>query len=713
MIMKKNILFKLFAVTMAASFAMLSLTACGSDQPESKTTDTLRPESETTDTLEQGDVTTAFGQSQETAAEAENLLAVEEMFTDRDLRGDYDESESIAIALTGSSASCSSSGVTVMGNTVTITKEGVYILSGNLEGMIIIDASDSDKVQLVLKGAQIDNGVNAAIYTREADKLFITLAEGTQNRLSSGNYEKLDGSNIDGTIFSKCDLTVNGSGSLTVEAGQGNGIVTKDDLVVAGGVITVTAGGHGLEGKDSVRIADGQLSITAGKDGIHSKNNDNQEKGYVYAADGNLVIISDGDGISAGHCLQLDGGNFNIAAGGGSDNRTVTVDENGDAVSTKGIKAGSDFVINGGIFTIDAQDDALHADGDLTINGGTLELSTGDDGLHSDETVTVAGGTLNIKDGYEGIEGTNVVISGGEIRMNVTDDGLNAAGGNDRSGFGGFRGGDMFVSSDCTITISGGKLNIRAAGDGIDSNGDLVVSGGEIYISGPESGADGAIDYDGTGQITGGILVAVGASQMAMNFGDTSTQGSILTNVPNCRAGDVVQLKDAQGNVLVTYTAESSFNSVVVSCPQLEQGKTYTVTADSSEIEITLDNLIYGNGMGGFGGPGMNGDFGGPGGRGGMDGNFDGRGGRGGMGGDRFRDEGSEGGRGWQPEVEVPEWPDGGIPQMPDGQMPEFPNGEIPQLPEFPEGGMSQMPEFLEGGIPQMPDGGFGGPGRR
>lgn len=287
--------------------------------------------------------------------------------------------------------------------------------------------------------------------------------------------------------------------------------------------------------------------------------------------------------------------------------------------------------------------------------------------------------------------------------MNVTDDGLNAAGGNDRSGFGGFWGGDMFGSSDCAITVSGGKLDIRASGDGIDSNGDLIVTGGEIYISGPENGSNGALDYNGIGQITGGTLVAVGASQMAMNFGDTSTQGSILTNVSNCRAGDVVQLKDAQGNVLVTYTAESSFNSVVVSCPQLKQGETYTVIAGRSEVKVTLDNLIYGNGMGGFGGPGMNG---GPGGRGGRDGDFDrqggGRGGRdgerGGMDDGRFRDEDRERSQGWQPDGGAPEWPDGEMPEWPDGEMPEWPDGE--------------MPEWPDGEMPQMPDGGFGGPGR-
>lgn len=607
--MKKRTLYKLCSVAAAVALTAFSLSACGSKEQD-----------QAVDTLDQAGVAAVSGQSQSASAAAENLLPVEEMFTDRDLSGEYDTAECIAIELTGSSASCDSNAVVISGSTVTITEEGTYILSGSLEGMIVVEAADTDKVQLVLNGVEIANESNAAIYGKEADKLFITLAAGSQNSLASGGYTSIDDNNIDGVVFVKCDLTINGVGSLNIEATEGQGVVTKDDLVVAGGVITVTAQGHGLEGKDSVRIADGQLNITVGKDGIHSENTDKEEKGYVYVTDGQLVIVSDGDGISAGYCLQVDGGSFNILSGSGSSNKTVARDENGDTVSAKGLKSGAALTINGGILVVDAQDDALHAAGDLTVNGGTLQLATGDDGIHSDETATVAGGIVNITDGYEGIEGNDVVISGGEIRVNVTDDGINAAGGNDQSGFGGFMGfGERFSGSDSTVTISGGLIFVKAAGDGIDSNGDLIVTGGEIYVSGPENGANGAIDYESSGQITGGILVAVGSSQMAMNFGDTSTQGSILTNMSNCQAGDEVQLLDAQGNVLVSYTAESSFNSVVVSCPQLEQGGTYTLKAGGNETEITLESLIYGNGMGGFGGPG---GMGNPGNWGGQEGGF-------------------------------------------------------------------------------------------
>ena len=696
--MKRKAKYQLLSLTAALTLTIFSLAACGEQtQPDvsgAQTEGTQAKGSKVEGNQAEGNVASVTGQGEATYAAAENLLDVTEMFTDRDLRGDYDEAESIAITLTGSSAACDSSAVVISGKNVTITAEGTYILSGSLEGMIIVDASDKDKVQLVLKNAEITNETNAAIYAKEADKLFLTLAEGTQNSLSSGTYTALDDNNIDGVVFAKCDLTVNGSGSLTIQAKEGNGIVTKDDLVIAGGSLTVNASeGHGLEGKDSVRVARGQLSIIAGKDGIHSENDDKEGKGYVYVAGGQFSINSDGDGISAGYCMQIDDGSFNIVAGGGSANKTVAKGEDGSTVSAKGLKAEGALVINDGSIIADCQDDTVHAGGDLTVNGGMLQLATGDDGLHSDETATVAGGSVNITNGYEGIEGNNVVISGGEIHLNVTDDGINAAGGKDQSGFGGFfRGGEQFggsSSTDCTVTISGGLIYVKAAGDGIDSNGKLIVTGGETYVSGPANGANGAIDYEESGQITGGILVAVGHSQMAMNFGDTSTQGSILINVANCQAGDTIVLKDAQGNELVSYTAESSFNSVVVSCPELVQGGTYTLKTGSSETEITLDGLIYGNGMGGFGGPGGMGGFGGHG----------GWGSQGGQGGDFGGGRGQGGDRGWRQDdstgTEMPEMPEGGF----DGQVPQMPDGDFDgQMPQMPDGGF--------GG--QMPEGGFG-----
>lgn len=526
----------------------------------------------------------------------DNPVKSGEMFTERDSAPSYDEEKCRVVILNG--------------ETVTLTEEGVYIIRGSLtDGMVIVDAADTAKVQLVLDGVTVSNSRGAAIYVKEADKVFLTLAEGSVNTLSNGgSYAAIDEKNIDAVVFARSDLTINGSGSLTITAEEGHGIVSKNDLKITGGMISITAAEHGLSGKDSVRLAAGNLELTTGKDGIHAENADDEEKGFVYLAGGSLNVISEGDCISAETHLQIDGGSFRLTAGKGSSNKTIAKDESGKAVSTKGVKAGGQLVVNGGDFSIDAQDDALHANDCLTVNGGSFELATGDDGIHSDETAAITAGAIEILTSYEGIEGKAVVITGGDIRLYARDDGLNAAGGNDGSGYKG-------MSGDSYILISGGEISVNADGDGLDSNGDLTVTGGVIYVSGPENGGNGALDYSGAAQITGGTVIAVGNVGMAQNFGDGSTQGSILLQVSNCPAGSEVSLRDSEGNLLAEYVSEKTFNSVVVSAPGLTAGKMYQVTAGTKEYEVVMESLIYGsgNGFGGMGGHGMGGHGGRPG----------------------------------------------------------------------------------------------------
>ena len=217
------------------------------------------------------------------------------------------------------------SGAYISGNIITITKEGTYVLSGALsEGQIIVDA-DSAKVQLVLDNADITCASSAAIYVKNADKTFITLAEGSENILmNTAEYEAIDDNNIDAVIFSKDDLTLNGKGTLTINSEYGHGIVSKDDLKLVGGTCNITAKNHALSGKDSVRIAAGTYNLTSGKDGIHSENADDDEKGFVYIASGDFTIESTGDGIDASYVVQIDDGDFDITAGGGSENATKT-----------------------------------------------------------------------------------------------------------------------------------------------------------------------------------------------------------------------------------------------------------------------------------------------------------------------------------------------------------------------------------------------------
>lgn len=561
--------------------------------------------------------------NQETTGEAEgdiqsgSALDISEMFSERDYETDYDESQSISIMLNGDSAECNSDAVHISNSTITISDEGTYILSGTLNnGMIIINADKTDKLQLVLNGTTINSDTSAAIYVAQADKVFLTLASGSENTFSNGgSFEAIDDNNIDAVIFAKDDLTLNGQGSLNVQSPAGHGIVSKDDLVVTGGEYTIDAENHGLCGKESVRIADGTFTIISGKDGIHAEDADDTLLGFGYFSGGVYNISADGDGISTSNILQIEEGSYTVKTGGGSD--TVNQDEEGnwdwerpdrqqstdtteETVSAKGIKASGSLLIANGSFSVDSADDAFHSNSDLTVKGGDFEIATGDDGVHADETVYVADGTVTILKSYEGIEGQNITISGGIISLISSDDGLNAAGGNDQSGNGGFGGfqdnGGVDEASDSAITISGGKLLINASGDGVDSNGSLNVSGGETYVSGPTNSGNGALDYNGEATISGGIFVAAGPAGMAQNFGSSSTQGAMLVSISSNSDNSTIILENDSAENLLNCTVEKNFDCVLISCPEIKQGETYTVSVGESSEEVTMSSLIYGSG---------------------------------------------------------------------------------------------------------------------
>lgn len=561
---------------------------------------------------------TAASSSASTTASGVSTLTEDSMFTARDMEIGYDESTCAVITLNGTSASCDSDAVTISDSTITIADEGTYLFRGSLDdGMVIVNADDNDDVQLVLDGATIANADGAAIYVCNADKVVITTSDGSENTLSNGDsYTAIDDNNIDAVVFAKSDLTFNGAGTLTIQAAAGHGAVSKDDLALTSGTYVITAASHGLSGKDSVRISSGSYTITSGKDGIHAENADDASLGFVYIANGTFDITADGDGISSAAYQQILAGSFSIVAGGGSGEAVTQTTETfpgrggetmqagetiieEDTASTKGIKAGGNLSISGGTFTIDSADDALHSNSDISITDGTYEIATGDDGVHADNAVEISGGTMNIPQSYEGLEGLTVTISGGEISVISIDDGMNAAGGTDSSGTG-FRGDSFAADADAAIVISGGTVTIDAEGDGIDSNGSLTVSGGETYVYGPVSSGNGALDYAGEASITGGLIVAFGPTGMAQNFGDSSTQGSILVSISG-NAGDTVTLTDANGAQLVSCQSKKAFSSVLISCPDLVQGESYTLASGESSTQITLESLIYGE-SGGFGG---------------------------------------------------------------------------------------------------------------
>lgn len=520
--------YKKMTAVLCASLLAISLPACG--QNDSTATD---------NTTSSDSIASSTG----ITAGAAELVDTSDMFTDRDLSSGYDASEAAAITLSDSGSTSDSGQVSISGNTITISGEGVYILSGTLsDGQIIIDA-DGKKVQLVLDNASITNSSSAAIYVKAADKVFVTLADESSNTVATtGEFVAIDDNNIDAAIFSKSDLTLNGSGELTVSCAYGHGIVSKDDLSITGGTYDITAASHALSGKDSVRIADGTLTLTSGKDGIHSENTDNSDKGFIYIADGTITITSDGDGMDASSVVQID--------------------------------------------------------------NGTISITSGDDGVHSDTDLIINGGTISIAESYEGLEGVTITINDGDISLYASDDGLNAAGDYEDETTGNEAASDS--SEYCEqnqIVINGGTLYVNASGDGIDSNGDLIINDGQISVDGPVSGSDAPLDCGGNIYVNGGTLIAVGSSSMAEAFSDECTQGAMLVTLDSMISGDVVLL-DADGNTLFTYTPSKTYSCVMLSTSDITEGSTYTLNCADETTTVEMTSLVYGTGsqMGGFGG---------------------------------------------------------------------------------------------------------------
>ena len=548
-------------------------------------------------------------------------------FTTNDQNGSWDTTGAEAITLTGDGASISGNGAYVYDGNVVIAEAGRYVFSGNLEdGSIIVDAHDSSKVWILLDGVEINCSDDACIQVDQADKVFLTLAEGSQNILTSGSAysDTALSDGTDGAIFAHDDLTINGSGSLTVTAQYSHGISANDDLVIAGGTITISAVDDAIHVNDSIRIKDAAITVTAGDDGLLTSNE--VENGYFYIESGTLDITASGDGV--------------------------------------------------------------HTTGDITVAGGEINISAGDDGIHSDASVFVQSGTVLISDCYEGIEALIIDVSGGDISINCEDDGFNANGGsgdmfggggqmgggrNDGTfGHGGMNGsgtddgttgemptppdmggegmsGEMPAPPDMSgesmssgmpadpetdtasgstqssadtedvetyISISGGNIRIvnevGQDADGLDSNGDIKISGGTIYISLLGTGSNCAVDYasesGGVAEITGGTIIACGASSMAESFDSTSTQASILYNMSSiAAAGTTLTVTDADGNVLLSWEVPCSFSSALISCPEMKVGGTYTVSAGETSEEVTLESVsaTYGDAQGGMPGGGM------------------------------------------------------------------------------------------------------------
>ena len=437
-----------------------------------------------------------------TVTEASSALQIDSTyFTDRDSKIDYEESTASKIVLSSTTAKITGDGAKLEDKTVKITKEGTYILSGSSDGLnVVVEAADTKKVWLVFDNLSM-KGVSAPIQVLTADKVFITLAKGSTNTIE--DIETAENEELNAAIYSKSDLTINGSGKLIVNGKYEHGIKSSDDLKMLGGSFVITAANDGLNANDALNIKDSVIEISAKGDGIHSDKN-----------------------------VYIDGKSLNIKE------------------SEEGIEGKVVDIVSGDI-DIKSSDDGINA----------TDSSLKTDNLPADVQE-------KIKNRPERPEGE--AVPEGEMQR---PEGMP-------------RGGGFENQEGTEIIIRGGDLYIDASGDGIDSNGNLTVSGGKVVIEGSGGRGDGAIDYNGTGLVTGGEVLALGGNDMIQSFSSESAQSHIVVTAKESIAvGAKITIKDEAGKVLYEHINKKAFSALVYSSKDLVKAKNYTVQIGDTILE--------------------------------------------------------------------------------------------------------------------------------
>jgi hypothetical protein len=503
----------------------------------------------------------------------------------------WDRADVTNIALNGATINVDGDGATVDGSTVTIDSAGNYRFSGSLtDGQLIVDTQDEAIVRLILNGVRISSSTSAPIYIADAEETLIVLEEGSENVVSDGAsyvFASTEEDEPNASIFSKSDLTFYGGGTLTVTGNYNDGIASKDGLVIASGTINVSAVDDGIRGKDYLVVEDGTITVNAGGDGLKSDNAEDAALGYVSVATGSIHVTAGSDAITAQTSVLISGGEFSLVSGGSN-----IIDA---SLSAKGIKAGVNLQIDGGNFTIDSVDDAMHSNTNITVNGGTFALTTGDDGVHADAALTINGGDINIVDSYEGIESAVITLNGGSVHLVSSDDGVNVSSA-DGNMMGGGRGGQAAVTSTNNyLYINGGYLVVDADGDGVDVNGAIEMNAGTLIVNGPTEQMNGALDYDAWFTMTGGWFIAAGSSGMAQSPDTSSTQSSLLLNFTSVQAaGSLVHIQGSDGSDLLTFAPTKAYQSITFSSPELAQGATYDVYVGGSSSAGASDGVYDG-----------------------------------------------------------------------------------------------------------------------
>ena len=482
-------------------------------------------------------------------------------------------------------SSLSIEGVAFSDGVMVISKAGSYELSGSLSGRIEIKKV---AVHLFLNNVSINSASSSPlIFKKCSDTSVITLLPQTSNELIDANLETYtagvtddDGTyENDATIFAKAPLAINGSGSLNVTSYYHQGIKSKDILKILSGNVTVNSYDNCIKGNDNLYIEGGTLDLTStAGDGVKTNEPDDGEENdltlyNMYLGNTTINLDTKYDGIQAYNYMLVDGANLNITAFGGYKNAS-SFDE--DTYSAKGLKSDLGIYFLDGDINIDSADDAINTNDFVFIDDASFEISAGDDGIHADKSLEVNGGTINVNNSYEGLEAAYINMAGGTVSIYASDDGINAS--NKASTVA-----DGAYDETCQMYFSAGDIYVNADGDGLDSNGNIEVTGGTIVVDGPTNGGNGALDSNGGILVSGGTLVAGGSSGMCEVPRESSTQNVVAFTL-TANAKSTIVIKDSStSEEILTYNPKKNIQALVVSSSKLVLNESYDVYVDGTK----------------------------------------------------------------------------------------------------------------------------------
>lgn len=549
-------------------------TGCGSSSSSDDISDSSTSSTESTDTTDSTDDTDDTESTDSSSMEITEYLVNNSVYTATSTASTSD----IATLLDDNKSSHEEDGdytyessevseIALNDVSTTISSAGVYKISGTIsDGQLIVEAGDDDIVKLILDGIDITSSTSAPIFITNASKVIIFLEEDSINTLadSSSNEEK-------GTLLSKTDLSITGTGTLEITSNLNDALRSNDGLIIKSGIFNITSADDTIRGKDYLIIEDGTFTLDAVGDALKSDNEDDEDRGYIYISGGEFDIKSESDGLQAQSDLLISGGIFDIETAGGSE--LIISDD----VSAKALKSNLNIILDGGIFSIDSADDAIHSDDSIVINAGEYSIASSDDAIHSEVSLEINGGEFDITKSYEGLESALITINNGYIDITASDDAINVAGDSN--------------SSIYELYINGGFTIIDSDGDGLDANGYIYMSDGVVIVNGPTSSANSAIDYDKTFDISGGVMVAVGSSNMANTGSSSSTQKSILVKFNSTlSANSLITLKNSSNEILVTFEASKNFQSLAFSSEDITND-TYSLYTGGSVVGTSYSGI--------------------------------------------------------------------------------------------------------------------------